>query len=679
MYPEQQREKFLKTLKYKPLTQEQISEISELPYITSVDTRVMTASVSEAYNRPDDGEFFYNYTTRVVIEGTLTRVQYGKLGENLQASSVEEHFNQLFFEECELLAGNGMTAGNIQKMMIYAYPLKLNAEETSGTGGMLERIVSVVTQDYLCDTEYAENMTIGERYVFILRFEPLSPPTSMQRSAEQYYDTQKHTFYLGDHLSDYWCDTIWPLEDVPDNYLETEEYAPLRDLIEITNRDVRTFDMVYTEDMASIMRFAEGRMAIVDGRGLSPADSESESAVCVISRDVAVENDLAVGDTIEMKLGEALFEQYKGLGAVAASRDRYGAADRAVTLEIVGLYADLDDANSQQSEPNWSYSLGTIFVPKSLLPEEAVPTDHAFAPGEFSFKVENAWDIPAFLEETAPRIEAMGLTLRFTDGGWLAMEAGFRDTGRLSMIKIAILAVAVLVATWFTVYLFIGRKKREYGIMRALGTTKRASANALMLPLSALTILSVLVGSGAAWLYTTKTIAGNNALAALEEFAVNTSVPLPAALGCIVGEIALTLLFALLMLRQMGKLSPLALLQSGGAGRGKGGRKQPKKPGTPQAADAASPAVPTSVPFRAAPGGSAPAPVQGGGKSRSVRFVLGYIGRHMRRVKGKIRPVHSPRCAPFHGGGPNSADEGVVRGALCGHEDSGELRRRDAP
>lgn len=84
--------------------------------------------------------------------------------------------------------------------------------------------------------------------------------------------------------------------------------------------------------------------------------------------------------------------------------------------------------------------------------------------------VENAWDIPAFLEETGPMIEAMGLRLIFDDGGWLAVADAFVQTRKLLLIKIAALSVAVAASIGFAVYLHINRMKKEYAIMRALGT-----------------------------------------------------------------------------------------------------------------------------------------------------------------------------------------------------------------
>ena len=47
-------------------------------YKRQVDVRYMTAGVSDKYYRLDDGGNYYNYSTRCVIEGTVTSVDVYK-------------------------------------------------------------------------------------------------------------------------------------------------------------------------------------------------------------------------------------------------------------------------------------------------------------------------------------------------------------------------------------------------------------------------------------------------------------------------------------------------------------------------------------------------------------------------------------------------------------------------
>ncbi|MDR2357430.1 MAG: ABC transporter permease [Oscillospiraceae bacterium] len=626
----------ISSTRYESLIQEQIDAVSELPYITSVDRRYMTAGLSDVFYRPDDGEYFYNYTARCVIAGTLSEVQYGEPMEDA-ASLMPDNYNRLILEDCELLAGAPPWAVSGETLTVLADPMTYEDLRTA-IGGASNRLLAIHDDAYTYGTDYIKLLAPGARYAFTVRFEPLGIPYGEEL-------VEQREYYLYDHLAEPRCKAVWPLEGAPDDYLDADDFAPLRELVEITNADAHTFDMVYTDDMSAIMRFAEGKMAIADGRALTPEDSASGLNVCVISRELAFENNLAVGDTLTVRLGTKLFEQYKGLGAIAATQERYSSAlAEPVTLEIAGIYADVDGNVAQANDPNWSYSVSTIFVPKSLLRvDEGDLTDHAFSPSEFSFKVENAWDIPAFLEETAPAFEAMGLRLMFHDDGWFDIVGGFETAKRLSLIRIAVLTAAAAAAIWFVVYLFIGRKKKEYAVMRALGTPGGASAKALAIPFMALTVIAVAAGSAAAWIYTAKTIADDETLSTLGEYSANASVPAAAALGCIFGEILLALIAAYTLLRRIGSRSPLALIQDDSGVR----RKKSPHGRAPrdQRADLTSTAPAT--PSHGAVGKISPDIVESARettfsrvraaaqKKGTVRFAARYILRHARRSAGK--------------------------------------------
>ncbi len=533
-FSEEKREYYLDSFRYRPLSHAQIDSILGLPYITSSNICYMTAGISDKYYRIDEGEDYYNYTTRYIVEGTLSEVNYNIL-------YARSNNDELTLTDCTLLAGDPSYLPKNKKITFHNYPKDVSS---FGNGS---RALITYDDNYKYDTDYIKNLTIGSRYVFVGRFEPLGDPIR---------------FFLSDQLTNPWCEAIKPIEGQPENYLEGNQFSSLRELIELTDSDLHTFDVVYTDDISSIMRFAEGDMAVTSGRGLTKEDSINKSNVCVVSGDFASQNKLDLGDKITLGLGDQLFEQYKGLGAVAVTRERYSPPVKTVELQIVGIYMDTDGLKSQSRKPNWCYSINTVFVPKSLLPvDEGKLEEHVFSPSEFSFKVGNAWEITSFVDKVIPMIKEMGLTPFFYDDGWPEIVEQFKISKKLSVIAIIALFGAMAAAIGFIVFLFIGRKKKEYAIMRALGTTKKDSAGALILPLIVLTATSVLIGSCAAWIYTTNTIAQNDTLSKIESYAVNSSVPVVAAIAYMIGEIFLVLIFALIGLRRIGAIPPLMLLQ----------------------------------------------------------------------------------------------------------------------
>ena len=122
-------------------------------------------------------------------------------------------------------------------------------------------------------------------------------------------------------------------------------------------------------------------------------------------------------------------------------------------------------------------------------------------------------------------IEAMGLTLEFDDGGWLDVRSAFYDAEKLAGVRIGVLAAAALVAAGFSVYLFVSRRKKEYAIMRALGTSKSKSASAIALPFTGLAAVSVVLGGAAGYIYIAATLSKSRTISFMREATLDLSIP----------------------------------------------------------------------------------------------------------------------------------------------------------
>ncbi|MCL1834895.1 MAG: hypothetical protein FWG48_01930 [Oscillospiraceae bacterium] len=539
---------------YVHLTQEQIDAAVNLPYISSTDVRYMTAGISDKYRRMDDGDYFYPFHMRCVVEATV-------ISEGVHQPYGYSSFTSLFYvDDARMLAGHVPQDGDKPTIETGG---KHSAHALNGTTKSLSRPLggsyrhdgesnragwyTTIAGDY--GANHISNLAVGNKYVFVLRVAPRIAP------GEYFY-------HIGDMYSDSWCDAVWPLDGEPENYLELEKFSPLRELIEITDADSRTFDMVYTEDMKSIMRFADGRMELLEGRMLTPEDSRNDVQACVVSYEFASENGLGIGDTVTFGLGTVLFEQYLNLGAIAGTPARYEPPQKEAELEIVGIYINTDGLAKRSKDPHWGYSINAVFVPRSLLPaDEAALGAHEFTPSEFSFRVDDVRDIQAFLDAATPAMADIGLSLVFYDRGWLAIESGFEESAWVSRVKILLFSLAVAAATVLAAYLFIGRRRKDYAIMRALGTPKAKAGGALAYPLIAVTVVSLLIGGTASILYTRHTVARNNALLLLEEYAVDASAPMAVVIGASLGQLLFTIAFALATLRRMGSRPPLSLLQ----------------------------------------------------------------------------------------------------------------------
>lgn len=593
---------------YEYLTREQIEKIGSLPYVTYTDTRYMTAGYSDTYYRVDDGIEFYDYTNQCVVEGTVEVVQTDKLAVG----------------DLKLLAGVPRRAFGDNSILVVAEQddathLGMTAEREGipaeqaiyyNGGGDVGRITNFVTVNSKYGIDWLDEVEEGKRYVFVLRYEDYSNNIATPLK-----------YYLTDPFVQEYCDAVYCVDGEPENYLEKEEYAGLKAYIDSVNARRCTFDVVYTKNTGSIRYFSDKTIGISEGRGITPEDTEKGRNVCVIHHDMAMEHGLSVGDTFTLKLGDKLFEQYMSKGAIAVSPEMEAKQLTDAELEIVGIFKDTRKDEIMSDDPFWSYSANTVFVPEHLL--NADTAGHTFTPGEVSFVVENAWDIPAFVEECLPEIEAMGLTVFFSDSGWTDMLEDFKETERLSLIKIAVLTAAVAISTGFAAFLYIVGKRREYAIMRVLGTDKKKSGRALLIPLGVLSVCAVAAGSAAAYIYTVFNVRNNETIKAIStQGAVDASISGGLTAACILGELLLIMIMAAAMLIKIGRNSPLALIQQGAQKL-----KKVKKTGKTPIAEPSKPVVLgewVSIPA-----------LKRDGNDRSFKFVSRYVLRHIRRSAAK--------------------------------------------
>ena len=499
----------------KSLGEELIEKLSALPHISRVEKRYLTAGVSPEYYRLDSDYHLFPYAGRAVLTATVKyRFSSGVMGSSVFERDFPEYENLEYaiLENVELLAGDPAWLWNIAQKRNYeqhALYLMVVKEELRGIqdkiswGDYIDSRRSMFTTEnhlYAGDTDILQP---GKRYLIVARNSCAEQPVSHLAEYDGVYpEGFFHEFDVGDDSLISWWPYFVDITDLPDNWLEGEEYADLRELIRVTNDDVHTFDVVYSDDMAAQRRVADGRIVCTEGRFITPADAGR--SVCVVNADVLETYGLKVGDSLTLDLGNYLSEQYAPLGAVAVTRGRENTAYTTQTFTIIGSWQDLNEGKHVYRDLFWCWSNNAIFVPTAFLPECRNAGDHAFKPGEVSFVVGNAEEIEAFVEECLPLVEEMGLTYGFSDGGWLQIGEGLMQSRKIALVKLLIFSGAALFALVLTVWLFIGRKKQEYGIFRALGMPGRAASNRLYVPFLLLGLVSVVIGLAAARIVTAR-------------------------------------------------------------------------------------------------------------------------------------------------------------------------------
>jgi ABC-type antimicrobial peptide transport system permease subunit len=429
----------------------------------------------------------------------------------------------------------------------------------------------------------------------------------------------KQIMRLGDNDTYGYCPSFIELSD-------TENIAKVQELIDITNRDIHTFDMVYTVNMASIPRFNERLMVITSGRAITADDSNS----CVISEYLANEYGLNLGDKLNIGLGDRLFEQYAQMGAVSYIPERNWNVAKETELEIVGFYKDIDAMESRNADMFMGYSPNTIFVPLSQMPIE-VPADHEIKPGEFSIFVENAVEYEAVLAQAETLAAEMGVQLRASDGGYSDMKDSINESAKTSLITMCLYVFTAALALVLAVYLYIGRNTKSYAIMRALGTTARKSRNSLTLPFGLLAIIGIALGGAVGIVYTSREM--QSVLKTFEvvgsSYTADASISVLTVIIAVICEVLLIAVIAMLFLQKLAKTSPLALLQGGAATKTNQQNKE-------KIANNCSYSTYTVTANNTSHTGAfTTSPVPQKRKYNALLQVFGYISKHMLRTKLK--------------------------------------------
>ena len=497
----------------KSIQNELIDKLGALAYVSRVERRYLTAGVSKAYMRLDMDSHMFPYNARAVITATVTDrfpTPAIKLLDRMWPTHESQEWVTL--ENVELLAGDPiwlMDSTHTKFSDQFAIHVMIHKEEARGKLNVIYNVNPEHGGDRLNTFGFdnclfpgdADVLQPGRRVLLVLRNDAEEHYVSAPVEEQEYYPSGlMHVFVVGDDTLIDWWPYFVDITDLPEDWLEQEEFADLRELIQVTNDDLHTFDVVYGDDMAAQRRVAEGRIVCEDGRFITPSDAGQ--SVCVVNTDVLDAYGLKVGDSITLDLGNYLSEQYAPLGAVASTRGRQNTEYTTQTFTIIGAWRDLNEGNHPFRDLFWCWSNNAIFVPSAFLPECRNAEGHEFKPSEVSFVVGNAEDIPAFVEECLPQVEAMGLTYVFSDGGWLLISKDLMRAKSLALVKLLIFSGAALFAMILTVWLFVGRKRREYGIFRALGMPKGEASNRLFVPFLLLGAVSTVLGFLAARIVT---------------------------------------------------------------------------------------------------------------------------------------------------------------------------------
>lgn len=419
-------------------------------------------------------------------------------------------------------------------------------------------------------------------------------------------------------------DGLWfvPVEPGESIDLDAPELAQLRNDLEVLRENQSAMLVTATKDMSALPNVQQVARYyyLADGRWLTLDDDQNALPVCVIHSEFANLRGLSVGDTLKIKLRDL-----NGTGSLGYITDDCAGWEEAATseqeFEIVGLYG--------QKSGESTYHNTTLFIPASCLPE-AFNAERGtnLSAGSYSFVLKSPRDEEAFLRETQADLQALGYTIHFIENNADAFWGSVTPLLRSAAVNAGIFGVVLLLALALAAFLYLKQRRREYAILRALGTPQKAAVRELYAPIALVGGLSVLAGGTFSWSYTiqkaTKTLASIQ-MSASEELETSAMLS-PLWLMALCALVFLVLMaFVRFGALRLAKRSTLELLQ-GERSHGK------RKPSAAPAAARETPGIPPAQTPADTPFALRPLPAQrGSGFAARVRYML----RHMRRTPFK--------------------------------------------
>ncbi len=565
-------------------SEEQLEEFASLPGVTLADRRYMTAGLVGDYPRLEDTDYAWDGLRRFVAEGTYAG--YEDAPDGLAG------FIGVRFEGLDLIVSDDKGVEDAAKA---GETIEIKFPEAEDMG----------TYQNPFTPAFFDKLAVGSKCLIL----------------GQYNDQNGFSVNPGE-------EELCVIDGLGEDYLDTEAFAYQKRVVDAIRQSLQTYDIVYTSDMRAIPRFNEHTMALTSGRFLTAEDTDA----CVVSELFLKEYGLSVGDRVTVRLGDKLFTPSAYWGARATTAEQMSDFVDTVELEIVGAYQILDDASARGGGGGWAYTIDSVFVPRGLLPVEA-PDDQELLPGQFSVLIEDPDDIEEFQEAAMKFASDLGISLRFSDGGWLNVKDSFELASQTSLLTAALYAAGGVLALLLAAYLYVGRNKEAYAIMRTLGVPAGKAASAAAFPFAALSAAAMPIGGAAGVLYTARTVSASlagMAKSASSDYTLDASIPAGAVLLCLILELALTTGAVLFFLHRMQKIPPLELIQ--GDARQAGAREKGARRKGARAENGRKGAELTPVPaaFDAARLQLADGTAERRGYG-PLRHVSAYILRHMRR------------------------------------------------
>ena len=377
--------------------------------------------------------------------------------------------------------------------------------------------------------------------------------------------------------------------------LDRDAFSKLKADMALLHANLHCMTLISTHDMQAIPERWEGRRRLIlaEGRWLTEEDSADRRAVCMIHKDFAKAQGLSLGDVIPLQVWDSC--QLTQVNATAGSESIYYSehpelmvtsftssvyafrydgymyavdfetvviAPELLELEIVGIY----DRRAEGGVLGATAESNEIYIPEFCMPTgfggDTLMYAHNFL---FSFVLRSWRDKEAFINETSEPLTAMGLSVAFLDNNAEAFWGVMEPLMESKLISLCVYSLLLILALILVVFLYLRPRRKEFGVLRALGLPRTKARNAMSLPAALIGAAGIAAGGAFGWFYALRQAA--KTLYGIQQEGVEAFVPpSPAWLaGLCGGAFLLLMVFVFAGITMTSRQSVLLLLHGSGA------------------------------------------------------------------------------------------------------------------
>ncbi|MDR2569841.1 MAG: hypothetical protein LBD23_06035, partial [Oscillospiraceae bacterium] len=281
--------------------------------------------------------------------------------------------------------------------------------------------------------------------------------------------------------------------------LSSEFGEAIESAISESEKNLSRLNIITTGNLNSLFAFHQHRARIVEGRSFTKEEYETGARVAVINRGLAERNNLTVGDMVSLTLFEGQHINYLDynpeMGRMYSTWEPGGFATglsetEPIEVEIVGIYiaayARMIDPNAMDRH---SIPINTLFIPDNTIDWINVPSSnrqnhiHSYNYGhvhhEYMLPLLNVIVVPngrndEFIQTIEAIIPEYSNFFRIFDQGYSIVRAALDNLIRGAILVFVLCLAGWLISAIVFFLFFIMRKKREAGLLYAMGFSRKS-------------------------------------------------------------------------------------------------------------------------------------------------------------------------------------------------------------